>query len=86
MNAAQHWARFHEGPDGDGGATVDSARSSGPVCACRSDSQPTSTGGLVVIVASDLALPADIDRITVDATQVNSTLLHEDRKAARASS
>ena len=49
--------------------------------ACRSDSQPTSTGGLVVIVESDLALPADIDRITIEATQANSTLLHEDRKA-----
>ena len=43
--------------------------------------QSTAAGGLVVVVESDLAIPNDIDRITLEATQVSSTLLHEDRQA-----
>ena len=77
----EHWARTMKGLAATAARLWIVLGVAGLCGACRSDSQPTSTGGLVVIVESDLALPADIDRITVEATQVNSTLLHEDRKA-----
>ena len=43
--------------------------------ACGSSSKPSSTGALDVVVLSDMSLPKDIDRISVQVTQAGVTLL-----------
>jgi hypothetical protein len=47
--------------------------------ACSLDQSPGS-GGLVVLVDSDMAVPKDIDQITVDVTQSGNSLKHDEQQ------
>jgi hypothetical protein len=47
---------------------------------CGGKSASRSGGGLDVVVTTDLALPKDLDRLTLDATQGSKTLLHDDEQ------
>ena len=43
--------------------------------ACGNSSEPSPTGSLDVVLASDMALPKDLDRISIQVTQYDRTLL-----------
>lgn len=50
--------------------------------ACGSDRSVGGDGSLLLLVTSELAIPGDIDRLSVEATQAGETLLSEERDLA----